>query len=300
MATLWNNQRKVAFFIFLVFVSIFISIQLFAGLSSMLGAVLLGFLINKKWVEFVVVLAAYIGAVNFADLLGVNAFYPLVFLIVTYLIFSLFKTIDKGTLFFWVTLILSALFLLAMWYMEIKTGYVTQTLNGAKAEIISMSQSLKDVMTQKEMTEYLNYAQRLLERYYIFFALLQVLLFTFLNLLLMPYLFEGLPETFAQSFYKLKIPYYGIWGINIGLIFYMFLKGSLSNYGINAVLFFLAIYFFQGLSLSSAFFKKFSVPFYISAVFITLFLINQAMWLLISIAGIVDSQFNIKKFLKEA
>ncbi len=300
MATLWNKQRKVAFFIFLTFSSLFVSLQLFSVLSSMLGAVMLGFLINKRWLELTVVLAGYIGIVSYVNLVAINVFFPLVFLAMTYLINSLFKNIDKGALFFLVTVVLSLFFLLVVGVMEIKSGYVSQILSATKAEMTQMTEVFKQVMTPKEISEYLAYAQSLLERYHIFFALLQIVFFTFLNLALLPYLFDTLPVTLSESFYKMKIPYYGIWGINFGLILYLFKTGTIAIYGINAVLFFLSIYFIQGLSLFTAFFRKYGIPFYISLLFFTMFLINQAMWLLLSIAGIVDSQFNIKKYLKEA
>lgn len=300
MATLWNDKKKVAAIVFVIFCTLFFSVQLFAGLSSLLGALLLGLLLKKRWVNFLVLLIGYLAVITHFGISGIAALYPIMFLIVTYLIFAMFRKIEKGELFFWVNIALSLLFILAMFYLEKKSGFVTQTINGAREEIKAMTSVLKEVMTEKELTEFTSFALQLLERYHIFFALLQIVLFTALNFLLLPLLFENLPDAFNQPFYKLRIPYYGIWGLNVGLIVYLFQTGKVAMYGINAVLFFLAIYFFQGMSLSSAFFKKYGVPFYVSLIFFTLFLVNQAMWLLVSIAGIVDAQFNIKKFLKEA
>ncbi|GAB4433202.1 MAG: hypothetical protein OHK0040_03620 [bacterium] len=300
MATLWNDQKKVAAIVFVIFCTLLFSVELFAGLSSLLGAVLLGLLLHKRWINFLVLLAGYMAVITYFEIAGMATLYPVMFVLVTYLIFAMFKNIEKGELFFWVNLSLSLLFILAMFYLERKSGFVTQTINGAKEEIKVMSTVLKEVITEKEFSEFTAFALQLLERYHIFFALLQIVVFTALNFLLLPLIFENLPDAFNQPFYKLSIPYYGIWGLNVGLIVYLFQTGKVAIYGINAVLFFLAIYFFQGLSLSSAFFKKYGVPFYVSLIFFTLFLVNQAMWLLVSIAGIVDSQFNIKKFLKEA
>lgn len=300
MATVWNNQKKVALFVFIILCSVFFSIQLFAGLSSLLGAVLLGLIVTKRWLNFVFVLLLYLAVITYARLLGAAAFYPIVFVLVTYLFFVMFDKIGKGTLFLLVTLILSLLFIVVMVFLEVKTGFVSETIKGAKKEIMDMANVLKDIMTEKELSEFTNFALQLLEKYYIFFALLQIVLFTALNFLLLPYLFDGLTETLAQPFYRLSIPYYGVWGINIGLILYLFQKGTVAVYGINIVLFFLAIYFFQGLSLSAAFFRKYGVPFYVATIFFAMFLINQFMWLFVSIAGIVDAQFNIKKYLKEA
>ncbi len=299
MATLFDNYKRVALVVAFIFGSFILSSHLFAGLSYFLGAVLLGFLVNKNWLQFSLIFAAYMVVIFFGSVTEISVLYPAIFLIIAYFFLKVFKEIDKGTLFFWVTVTMAVLFASFMFYLEAKTAFMTHILNAAKEEIKDMSMLLKDMMTDKEKKEFITFAVGLLEKYHIFFALLQLVVFTMLNFLIMPHIFGNLPDSLSQEFSKIKIPYYGVWGINMGLILYLFQTGKLAVYGINMVLFFLSIYFFQGLSFSSAFFKRFGVPFYVAMVFFLLFLVNQAMWLVMSIIGIIDSQFNIRKFLKE-
>lgn len=300
MATTWKDHKRVATFVLVIFVLYFFSEQFFATFSSLLGAVMLGFLLEKKWLPLIFLIVAYLTTVFMGNVQGVVVFFPLCFLLISYLLYGIFKEQEKGTFFFWTTVMLSIFFVGIMVYFEKTEGAVSQILVEAKEEIKGMSTMLKNVMTDKEFNEYMVSTQTILDKFYIFFGLLQVVFLTFLNFAILPYLFQDLPDCFAQPFYRFKIPYYGIWGINIGLIVYIFKNGDVSIYGLNAVLFFLSLYFLQGLSLSAAIFKRFSVPFYVSLIIFVFFLLNQMMWLLISIVGIIDSQFNIKKFLKEA
>lgn len=300
MAIKHDNLRNVAYFLVLFFGSFLFLGHIVLSFSALLGAPLLGFLIKRNWVLLGATLITYYGLLTYNNMLSFHALFPLLFGVVAFVFVNIFKKAEKGTVIFFVTITLSLIFAFFMGYLEFSSGFISQIVKEAGDEIVKLSALLKDLMTEKELNDFVIFSQHLLNNYYVFFALVQIVVFVMINFYLLPFLFRGLSPELSEEFYKLKMPYYGVWGINFGLILYLFGNGKLSNYGINAVLFFVSLYFFQGLSLTSAFFKKYEVPFYISIVFMAFFLLNQLMWLLISIAGIVDAQFNIKKFLKEA
>lgn len=300
MSTAWGINRNVAFLLGGIFASFLLSPQLFVGLSFLLGAVLVGLLVEGKWFSFVALTAGYVMLLNVEGVFSGSVIYPILFSLLVFLLWKGTSSQEKGTIFFWVTVIMAILAAFALFLLEKKGGFLTLLIEETKEEIGQMTLSLRGLFTEKELKELSSYAVQLLERYHIFFALLQIVFFNSINFILLPYLFDNLPETFSQPFYRLQIPYYGIWGINIALFFYLFKTGRMALYALNVVLFFMTIYFVQGLSLSLAFFKRYNFPPLFSTALLMIFLMNQAMWFLLSVAGILDAQFNIKKFLKEA
>jgi hypothetical protein len=297
-----HDKRKAVYLILLVVGSYFVSGALFFNLASLLGAVVLGSILKKERLLLSFVLLSFLALLLLNGQLGFsfNLIYPFAFAGVSVLILNIAKDIKKGELIFYVTIGVVALFIGYMALMEMNFGLLTKTVQLAKEEVGTVGNTLKGIMPENEVKEYTSFSNKLIDDYFIFIALIQYVLFTVANVYLMPKIFTDLPVNLLEEFSQLKIPFIGIWGINAGLAIYIFATGKAATWGINVSLFFLSFYFFQGISLSALFFKRFSIPLYVSILFYIFFLANQIMWLLISLAGVADSQFNLKKYLKEA
>ncbi|MCX7991609.1 MAG: YybS family protein [Proteobacteria bacterium] len=298
------NDRKIIFLLFIIFGSFFVSPTLYVTLSYLLGGILLGSLVKGRRV-FLVISLAFSGVILFMNdqmVFAFNLFYPYVFAGVVWLIYRYLENVNKGDIFMLSTIIVSIFFVFFMAFLEKKTGLISNTIAEAFSEVDNISGNiLKGVMDEKAVKEYQEFSKSLIKKYYPFLALLQFIIFGFVNLYIVTKLFPDIPPRLAEPFSNINISFFGVWLVNLGiLLFIIFGEKGLGLIGINLALYFLAFYFFQGIATTNLFFARFGIPLFVAFFFYFFFLANHIMWFLISFIGVLDVKFDIKKRLKEA
>ncbi len=293
--------QKAWFFVLIVVGLYFISEEAFVTIYPLLGFLFLGFMLNKdnKYAGFFMLLSLIPVFVDNELALSFSVYYPFLFVVLSLLLRD-YGFSNKGSLFLWLSVLITLFFLGYLIVMERHIGLYTQIIKGFKNEITQLSSSLKSESHNEELESYYNIIKNIIANYAPFLITFQFILYNLLNLYLLSMFFNQLQPPFSEKFGSMHVPIWGIWGINVGLVLYLFFENTLSNYGMNMVLFFLAIYFFQGLSLSTLFFKINKIPTFIAIFFIFVLLLNQVIWLFVSIIGILDTYFNFKKHFKEA
>ncbi len=298
------KSRKGVFLLFFIFISYFISQTLFLTLSYLLGGLIVGFALNgrKDIVSLILLLCILVLMLNEQIAVTFNLFYPFIFSGSIILLLKTRENISKGNLFFISTLLVSLFFVVYMSILEIKMGLITKTIEETITFAKETSTSIfKGIMDEKGLKEYQEFSSNLIKHYHPFLALLQFIIFGFLNLYLVLKIFNNLPQNLAEPFSKISINFSGVWFINLGMLAYILSEDTMiSLAGMNVALYFLAFYFFQGIATANQFFAKFGIPMYVAFFFYFFFLANHIMWFLISLIGILDVQFDIKKRLKEA
>ncbi len=273
-------------------------------MSYLLGGLMLGFLFNgrKEIVSLILILCILVLMLNERIAVTFNLFYPFLFAGSILLLMKTRENISKGNLFFLSTILISAFFIVYMSILEIKMGLITKTIEETIEYATETSNSLfKGIMDEKGLKEYQEFSKNLIKHYHPFLALLQFVIFGFLNLYLVLKLFKNLPDNLTEPFSKISISFSGVWFINLGMLAYLLSdEAVISTAGMNLALYFLSFYFFQGIATSNQFFTRFGIPLYVAFFFYFFFLANHIMWFLISLIGILDVQFDIKKRLKEA
>lgn len=264
----------------------------------------MGFIVNGKkfLVTITLLMSILVLMMNERIAVSFNLIYPFLFAGSVLLIMKTFSNIEKGDIFLLSTIVVSLFFIVYMSILEVKMGLITKTVNEALLEVNDIStRVLKGVMDEKGLKDYQDFSKSLIKNYYPFLALLQFIVFGFVNLYLILKMFPDLPNNLSDPFSNISINFFGVWLINLGiLLFILFHDVKIGIIGINLVLYFLAFYFFQGIATSNQFFAKFGIPLYVAVFFYIFFLANHIMWFLISLIGILDVQFDIKKRLKEA
>jgi len=293
--------QKAWVFVLIVVGLYFISEEAFVAIYPLLGFLFLGFMLNKdyKYAGFFMLLSLIPVFVDNELALSFTIYYPFLFVVLS-LVIREYGFSNKGSLFLLLSILVNVLFLGYLIVMENHIGLFTQIIKSFKDEITHLSSSLKSEGRNEELKSYYYIIKNIITNYAPFLITFQFILYNLLNLYLLSMFFEQLQPPFCERFSSMHVPIWGIWGINVGLILYLFFENPLSNYGINMVLFFLAIYFFQGLSLSTLFFKINKIPTFIAIFFVFVLLLNQVIWLFVSIIGILDTYFNFKKHFKEA
>lgn len=298
------NDRKLFLVILIIFGAYLVSPTLYVSFNYLLGGILLGSIANGKKLFIVLALGLsfIILFMNEQMAFAFNLFYPYIFAGVVWLIYRYLENINKGDIFLLSTIIVSVFFVFYMVLLEKKIGLVTKTVEEAFLEVDSVSSSiLKGVMDEKAIKDYQDFSKSLIKKYYPFLALLQFIIFGFVNLYIVTKLFPNIPERLAESFSSINISFFGVWIVNLGiLLFIIFGENGLGLIGINLALYFLAFYFFQGIATTNVFFSKFGIPLFVALFFYFFFLANHIMWFLISFIGVLDVKFDIKKRLKEA
>lgn len=298
------EEKKLFLLFFLIFASFFISPTLYLSLSYFLGGLLLVSILNGKRliIVFSVVLSLVIFFMDKDMIFTFSFFYPYIFALAVWLIYRYLENLSKGDIFMLSTIIVSIFFVFFMVFLELKTGLVRRTVEEAFKEVDNVSAGLlKGVLDEKALLEYQEFSKMLIKKYYPFLAMLQFIIFGFINLYGVTKFFPQLPERLKESFSQINISFFGVWIINLGmLLLILFGENGLGLIGANVALFFLAFYFFQGVATTNLFFSKFGIPFFVAIFFYIFFLTNHIMWFLISFIGVLDVKFNLKKLLKEA
>jgi len=293
--------RKAWVFVLIVLGLYFVSEETFVTFYPLLGFLFLGFMLRKdyKYAGFLMLLSLIPVFVDNELALSFSIYYPFLFVAIS-LFIKEYGFSNKGSLFLWLSILITLIFLAYLIFMDNHIGLYSQIIKGFKNDIIQLSSSLRSEGKNEELQSYYNIVKNIITNYAPFLITFQFILYNILNLYLLSMFFENLQPPFCERFGSMHVPIWGIWGINVGLVLYLFFEYPLSNYGMNMVLFFLAIYFFQGLSLSTLFFKINKIPTFIAIFFVFVLLLNQVIWLFVSIIGILDTYFNFKKHFKEA
>ncbi len=298
------NDKKILFLIFVIFGAYFFASIAFVSLSYLLGGIILGSVVNgrKVFLFLSLGLTLLVLYMNEQMVLVFNLFYPYVYAGVVWLIYKKLENVSKGDIFLLSTIIVSIFFVFYMAILEIKMGLITKTVNEAFLEVDNISEKvLKSYMDEKALLDYQEFSKSLIKRFYPFLALLQFVIFGVINLYMVLKLFPNMPERLAEPFSSINISFFGVWIVNLGIILYiLFGEVGLGLIGMNLALYFLSFYFFQGVATTNTFFSAFGIPVFVSLFFYFFFLTNHIMWFLISLIGVLDVKFNIKKRLKEA
>lgn len=296
-----DNLRKAWVFVLAILGLFFISETAFVNFYPLLGSLFVGFLLKRDYdyAGFFMLLSLVPVFVDHELALSFTIYYPFLFVILV-LMFRDYGMNNKGEFFLALSVGIGVIFLVYLLFMEKQIGLFSKMIGVFKIELSSLGTQLKGNYPSDEVQSYYSLLKEIVEKYSLFLITLQFVIYNILNLYILSILFKDLLPPFSERFGSMQIPIWGLWGINFGLILYLFFELPYSNYGINIVLFFLSIYFFQGLSLSVLFFKLNKIPAFIMFFFIFLLLLNQVIWLFISIIGILDTYFNFKKHFKEA
>ncbi len=296
-----DKLKKTWFAVLFVVVLYFVSEYVFISLFPLLGSVFLGLMLRKnyEYAGFFMLVALIPVFIDRELALSFSIYYPLLFVILG-LIFRDRMVYNKGTIFLYTSIIISGLFFIYLMFMEKKIGLYTQIKTAFNMEMKSVSEQLSNFTSSEDVQDYFSTIRHVINNYSPFLIAFQFVLYNILNLYIMSSLFKDLLPPFSERFGQMQVPFWGVWGINIGLIMVLFFDNFLSKIGANTILFFLSLYFFQGLSLSTLFFKINKIPAFLMFLFLLLLLMNHVIWFLISIIGILDTYFNFKKHFKEA
>lgn len=296
-----DNLKKTWFFVLSVLAIYFVSESAFITLFPLLGSVYLGLMLRRDYdyAGFFMLVSLIPVFVDNELSLSFSIFYPFLFVILTLMLRDKMVN-NKGNIFLILSMTIAGLFYIYLLFMEKKIGLYTQMKTAFNIELKAINEQLKNVTNAEDVKDYFGTIKHIIDNYTPFIITFQFVLYNIINLYLVSILFKDLHPPFCERFGSMQVPFWGVWGINVGLIMVLFLEETFSKIGLNIVLFFLSIYFFQGLSLSTLFFKINKIPTFLVFLFLLLLLMNQVIWLLVSIIGILDTYFNFKKHFKEA
>lgn len=297
-----NVNFKAGIFVLIVIASFFISESLFINIYPLTGAVFLGLLLNKNFITTGIFMVIALIPVIFDNELAMSfaIYYPFLFAFFA-LLLDMLNMKNKGNLIFYITMAIMIIFAGYMLVMEKELKLFSNTIAAVNAEVNAVGQQFKEISSEENFRDYVNFVKSITNTYAPFLFVFQYVFYNVINMYILSLFFKNMPVPFSEKFSFLQIPLVAVWGINIGLIAYLFTEEPLKTWGLNFILFFLSLYFFQGLSLLTLFCKANGIPVFFLVFFIVVLLANQAMWLLISIVGVLDTLFNFKKYLiKEA
>lgn len=296
-----DNLKKAWVFVLLVLALSFVSESVFITLFPLLGAIFLGFMLRKdyEFAGFFMLVSLIPVFVDNELALSFSILYPFLFVILGIVLRDRMVN-NKGSMLLVMSIITAILFLIYLIFMEKKIGLYTQMKTAFNLELRSFSEQFKNVADSEDVKDYFGTIRHIIDNYSPFIITFQFVLYNIINLYLVSLFFKDLQPPFCERFGSMQVPFWGVWGINLGLIMVLFFDEPFTKLGVNIALFFLSIYFFQGLSLSTLFFKINKIPTFLIFLFLLLLLMNQVIWLLVSIIGILDTYFNFKKHFKEA
>lgn len=296
-----DNLKKTWFSVLFVIGFYFVSEYFFVTLFPLLGSVFLGLMLRKdyEYAGFFMLVALIPVIIDRELALSFSVYYPFLFVILG-LIFRDKMIDNKGVIFLYTSIIIAGVFFIYLFFMEKEIGLYTQIKSAFNIELKSVSEQIKNVSNSDDVQDYFGTIKNVINNYSLFLIAFQFVLYNVLNLYLVSLFFKDLLPPFSEKFGHMQVPFWGVWGINLGLIMVLFLDDYFSKIGVNIILFFLSIYFFQGLSVSTLFFKINKIPAFLIFLFLLLLLMNQVIWFLISVIGILDTYFNFKKHFKEA